>query len=144
MQQSKIEFITPKGKFRSNDGNTLHRHHVTFENGVDGIAFSPQSKPWFHVGQSVWFRITGHNNGNDHLQLRRTKPGTKQFVGMPPAATTPGLRPCDEVRTERWQWAIQTAALVQPFAGGTMSNYVADLEQHAIQLEMLLERLETK
>jgi len=144
MQQSKIEFITPKGTFRGNDGGTMWRHHITFENGVDGLAFTPKSTPWFHVGQMVWFRITGHNNGHDHLQLRRNKPGTKQFIGLPKMATTPGVRLVDEVRTDRWQWAIQTAVIAKNYCGGKMSEYIADVEQHAIQLEMLLERLETK
>lgn len=144
MPGSIIFDVVPGGTFIGNGGRTLHRHHVTFENGHDGIAFTEKRKPWFHVGASVYYEVTTHVDGNDHIRITRNKPPRKQTNNGGSNATTPGVRVGDEVRTARWQWAIQTAGIMQPFTGGKMSVHIANLEQCAIQLEMLLERLEDK
>lgn len=134
MKRAKIEVVQRRGTFTTLSGVRMYKFLVTMDDNADGMAFAATDKPWWTVGDSVWYTITGFQNGMDHFKFTRNQP-------MRSNATTPETPP---ENIETWMWAIATAASVQlqPLTRPT-PEFWANVEADAIRLHMMLDKLKT-
>lgn len=138
MKQATIDIVTPHGAFVTADGTRMKKWIVTFDDNTDGVAFASTDKPWWTVGDIVWYEITGHVNGRDHVKIRRTN------TAHAPAQNT-SWPFVTRLQSERWRWAIAQAVQARhAMPDGPSPTYFADVEADAIRFEMMLERLEKK
>lgn len=131
MKRSKIDIVTPAGTFTTPDGRSMHKFNVTFDDNVDGLAFSTTKTPWWLTYKGgVYYETTGVVNNVNHVRIRRqlspvVTPGT-------------GTNPMD-----RWRLCLEWALSIVPQPHEHVQpQYFSELEAVAIQLEMVWNRLD--
>jgi hypothetical protein len=131
MKRAKIDLTTPAGTFTTEDGRSMYKFNVTFDDNVDGLVFSTSKTPWWMgYTRPVYYEMTGVTNNTNHIRIRRQ---------MTPVVT-PGTGPNSG---DRWRTCLDWAvSIMQPPAEHPQPTYFAELEATAIQLEMVWSRLE--
>lgn len=133
-----VKLVTGNGDWTPPGGDQLFNWEIQLECGTVGTCFTKKKDPWFHVGDTIWYTVTGSRNGVGKWKCHTTERFESQESA--PNDTNSAQTPNDSrVRSILAQWALKCAS--NAFSLPMTQRDPADMDSNLKNVELYARKL---